>query len=92
MRSAKDTLARLRRERENVEKLARDNGLLRFRLETQKADAQEHQSSQARKIIRQARVIKRLEERLRAAGQRPYEGAKIEETSTGAEYDAAGEA
>lgn len=89
MKDASRTFERLSAKTRDVEKLARENGLLRYKLEIAEAEYRDHQSHQSRKIVRQARVIKRLEERLRAAGVRPYEGAGLGEVSTGAEFDAA---
>lgn len=73
----------------DVERLARENGLLRWRVEDAKAQGVSELGSLQRKVRRQARVIVRLEKRLRAAGQRPYEGAELNETAPGAAHDAA---
>ncbi len=71
----------------DVEDLARSNGLLTYRLKEAEAKNARSQSQMQRKIIKQARVIRRLEVRLK--GQAPYKGAKPGETAPGAEYDAA---
>jgi hypothetical protein len=70
-----------------AEELARENGLLRFKLAHATAEAQEHQGWLQRKIVRQARAIKRLEARLRSLGDRPHEDASFADTTTGAEFD-----
>jgi hypothetical protein len=71
----------------DAEDLARSNGLLTYRLKEAEAENARAQSQMQRKIVRQARVIRRLEGRLK--GQAPYEGAGPGETAPGAEYDAA---
>jgi hypothetical protein len=72
---------------EQVERLAARNGVLSHQLEVIALEHREHFSRGARKIARQARVIRRLEAKLREHGVPPYQGAPIDQTSTGAEYD-----
>lgn len=72
----------------DVEKLAARNGVLEYRLKAQEQTHRDHTSRALRKINRQARVIKRLEERLRALNARPYEGAPLGESAPAVEYDA----
>ena len=60
------------RTRKDADDLARENGLLRYQVARLEADLQEQQSWLAGKVDRQRRVIKRLEKRLRNAGQQPY--------------------
>jgi hypothetical protein len=71
-----------------AEGIARENGLLRYKLSIAESDASERVSGMQRKVIRQARVIRRLEERVKQLGAKPYEGATLDETAPGAEYDA----
>lgn len=67
--------------RERCENLARRNGLLQVRLEISGADAVEERAGLQRKVNRQARVIRRLEDRLRKLGRKPHEGVSPGETS-----------
>jgi hypothetical protein len=87
-RDADRTSERLRQKARDAEELARANGLLRYQLAEAQAGVKEVQSRLQRKIIRQARVIRRMEERLRHAGRKPYEGAPLGESAPGVEYDA----
>jgi hypothetical protein len=88
MRDAKRVSEALSRKIGDAENLARENGLLRYQRDTAQAAAREAQSLLQRKVVRQARVIRRLEERLRALNAKPYEGAEFE-TAPGVECDAA---
>lgn len=80
------------RQRREAEKIAEENGLLRYKLRLAEREAAETAGFFQRKITRQARVIRRLEERLKALDSKPYEDAGLGETAPGAEYDAAQEA
>lgn len=73
----------------DVERLARENGLLIYQLRAAKDEVAVLQSSLQRKIVRQARAIVRLERKLRARGERPHEGAQPGDAVGGHEYDAA---
>ena len=86
-RNAQRDLESARRHREVAERFARENGLLRYKLTVTEADLREAASLYQRKIVRQARAIRRLEEKLRLRGEKPYEGAKLEETAPGAELE-----
>jgi hypothetical protein len=77
---------RLQLERD-VERLAAQNGLLSYRLRAQAEAHRDHMGRALRKISRQARVIRRLEERLRALNARPYEDAPMGETAPAVEHD-----
>lgn len=77
----------LRMERE-VNKLAARNGVLSWQIKAKDEEHRDHMGRALRKIQRQARVIKRMEERLRALNARPYEGAPLGENAPAAEYDA----
>ena|SRR5688572_4424018 len=88
MRDANRIYDNARRAQADAERLAQKNGLLTYKNQIAEREAKERMSSLQRKIARQARVIVRLEERLRFINRPPYENAPIEETSTGAEYDA----
>ena len=57
-----------------IDRLARDNGLLSYRLQDAEAWAAEQRSALQRKVTRQARVIRRLERRLLERGEQPHEG------------------
>lgn len=57
-----------------VERLARENGLLIFRLRDAEHWAGERVAALQRKLTRQARVIRRLENRLLKRGEQPHEG------------------
>jgi hypothetical protein len=87
MRDSNRIYEESQRKGRDAEKLARENGLLRYRLETAEAKAREAQSRLQRKIVKQARVIRRFEERWAKLGKPPYEGEGFN-TSTGSEYDA----
>lgn len=71
-----------------VEKLAADNGLLTYRLKVIEIEHRDALSRVSRKIVRQARVIVRMEAKLRALKAKPYEGAPLGESAPAAEYDA----
>ena len=55
-----------------AEAIARENGYLRFLRDEAIAKRDEVQAIMQRKISRQARAIRQLEEKLRAKGQAPY--------------------
>jgi vacuolar-type H+-ATPase subunit I/STV1 len=86
-RDAVRTYERLRQKTRDVEKLARENGLLTYQLAEARQAVSEVQSRLQRKIVKQARVIRKFEERLREAKQKPYEGMGFD-TAPAAEYDA----
>lgn len=65
----------------SVERLARENGLLSFRLKDAHAWAEEQRAGLQRKVTRQARVIRRLEKRISALGEKPHEGVALHETA-----------
>lgn len=87
-REAERNFERAYRQRREAERIAEENGLLRYKLALAEREAAETAGLFQRKITRQARVIRRLEERLKAAGHKPYEGAKLGDTAPGADYDA----
>lgn len=72
----------------DAEKLAAKNGVLSYRMRVQADEHRDHISRALRKIQRQARVIKRLEARLRALEAAPYADSPLGESAPGAEYDA----
>jgi hypothetical protein len=73
--------------RQAAEEIARENGLLRFKLSTAEAEIEATRNLMQRKVTRQARVIRRMEDKLRELRKKPYEGMGFE-TTPGAEYDA----
>lgn len=72
-----------------VEKLAAEKGILTHQMTVQEHEHRDHMARLSRKISRQARVIVRLEARLRALKARPYEDAPLGESAPAVEYDAA---
>lgn len=58
------------------DRLARENGVLRSEAHLAREKGEEYRRALQRKIQRQARVIRRLEQKLLDAGQPPHEGAK----------------
>jgi predicted RNase H-like nuclease (RuvC/YqgF family) len=85
--NAQRLYSRLHRKTKDAEKLAREIGLLTYQLESAQAEMREVQSLLQRKITKQARVIRRFEERLRTLKKKPYEGMG-HDTAPAAEYDA----
>lgn len=71
----------------DAEKLAARNGVLSFQNASQEVSHREHMSRALRKIQRQARVIVRLEKRLRDLKVKPYEESPLGESAPAAEYD-----
>jgi phage-related minor tail protein len=70
----------LRNARSDLERLARDNGLLTYQLAAAKAKTKEETSWLMSKVDKQRRVIARLERRWRETiGAGPYEGAEASE-------------
>jgi hypothetical protein len=86
-RMAQRDLEAAQRHRRSAEDIARENGLLRYKLAVAETELRDSQSLQQRKIVRQARAIRRLEEKLRKRGEKPYEGASLDETAPGAEHE-----
>ncbi len=72
-----------------MQKMARENGHLLWRLRDAEAMASVTHARLQRKIQRQARAIVKLTGRIRDLGQKAYAGAG-HDTAPGAEYDAAG--
>lgn len=72
---------------ESLKKAAAENGILKYQATLAEAEHRAHTSRLSRKVIKQARVIVRLEARLRALKQRPYEDAPLGETAPNAGYD-----
>lgn len=56
------------------ERLAAENGLLRANVILAEGEGREVRRALQRKVQRQAKVIRRLEKKLLALGQRPHEG------------------
>lgn len=88
-RDAALTAQRLSMKTRHAEDLARENGLLTYRLKTIEAEMRDLHSALQRKIVRQARAIRRFEERLRGLREKPWAMHTIGETVPGAECDAA---
>lgn len=87
-RDAQMRFAAAQRMNDAAQKIARENGELRLRVAVLEAERNEIQGLLQRKITRQARVIRRMEERLRELGRKPYEDAPLGESAAAAEYDA----
>ena len=87
-RDAQRNLEAAQRHHLTAEKIARENGLLRYRLTVAQAETHETRSQLQRKIVRQSRAIQSLEAKLRKHGQQPYRDAKLGETAPGAETEA----
>lgn len=64
-----------------VEELAQQNGLLRHCAYEAQHEASERMSFLQRKVSRQARALRRLERKLLARGEEPYEGMPLSDTS-----------
>lgn len=88
MRDAIRQSQRVTRLERDVRKLAGENGVLIYQARVKDDEHSDHMSRSLRKINRQARVIKRLEERLRALNAKPYEDAPLGESAPAVEYDA----
>jgi hypothetical protein len=71
-----------------AEQMAARAGIDGLRQRLEHPEHKDHAARLQRKIQRQARVIVRLEARLRALGARPYADAPLGETAPAAEYDA----
>jgi predicted RNase H-like nuclease (RuvC/YqgF family) len=69
------------------DELARENGLVKARLKYAQQDLREVQSILQRKISRQARAIRGMEQKLKALRQPPWAGASLEATAPGVEFD-----
>lgn len=85
-KNAQRDLEAAQRHHKTAKDIARENGLLRYQLAVAEAQARDSHSALSRKVSRQARVIRRLEEKLRARSVKPYEGAGLEETAPGVDY------
>lgn len=76
-----DVRDRANREARAADRVASENGVLRLRLRMAEETHIEAQAGLQRKIARQARVIRRLEERLRERGDAPHPGVTPDHTS-----------
>jgi ssDNA-binding Zn-finger/Zn-ribbon topoisomerase 1 len=57
----------------DVERLARDNGKLRYELDVAREADKREGAYLRRKVVKQAKVISKLEGKLRKRGQQPYD-------------------
>lgn len=80
MRDHARVLRELHRYKAEAEKLAAENGILRSQARLREIEQKQAGSAHQQKIVRQSRAIKRLEEKLREAQKRPYEGATLDQT------------
>ena len=88
MREAHRAYDRAQQLDRDVQKLAAKNGVLTYQIRAQEEAHKDRMSRALRKIQRQARVIVRLEARLRALKAQPYADAPLGESAPAAEYDA----
>jgi hypothetical protein len=79
---------RAERTMEEAEKMAARAGVDYLRQKLARAEDRDHVSRLQRKIQRQARVIVRLEARLRALNAKPYTDSPVGENAPAAEKDA----
>lgn len=67
-------------QRREAEKLAAENGILRSQARMREVALKDSNSAHQQKIARQAKAIRRLEEKLRKRGERPYEDTTLDQT------------
>lgn len=69
-------------------RMAAEAGVAKFQMDILKMDHEQRTAGMQRKITKQARVIRRLEERVKELGGKPYDGAiSRDQTAPGAEFD-----
>lgn len=77
-----DRLAAQRdRYQRDAERLAREKGLLTYQLELAEARARDFHATLQRKIVRQARAIRRLEKKVLGRGEQPHAGVRPDEVA-----------
>ncbi len=87
-RDAERARDRAQRAMEEAERMAAKAGVDSLRQKLAHEEDRDRVSRLQRKIQRQARVIVRLEARLRALNTRPYADSPLGESAPAAEYDA----